>query len=126
MVGGMEEDLGKYSGRAGGVSPLLSASNANPSGCLSGTRGLTPPRSPRDDGRPSTSPLLENVHPLAVAPRDLLDRGVALAAVLVPLLQRLPERRPAHGEANEARHLRRRREPLPHLLVVLAATQDDA
>src|SRR5262249_29905962 len=73
----------------------------------------------------ATRPV-ENVAPLAVTPPDLLDRRVALVAGVAPLHQRVQEARAADREADEARHRRRDRQPLAHLLVVLAAPQDDA
>src|SRR4051794_20387342 len=70
--------------------------------------------------------LLEHVHPLAIAPRDLGDRGLARNLLLAPRDQRVPERRAADREADEPRHVRGRPQPLVHLLLVLTAPQDDA
>src|SRR5262249_21611478 len=77
-------------------------------------------------GRGPLSRLVEQVDPLAVVRSDLADRVVA-ANLLGPVVdERVPEGGPADREANEPGHRGGRGQPLPHLLVVLAAAQDDA
>src|SRR5438876_3955995 len=89
-------------------------------------------RSARAPVRPSAeSPSgglgsLEDVHELAVSTRDLGDGVFACAVLGPPLDERLPEVRPPDGEADEPGDAGCRREPLAHLLVVLAPSQDNA
>src|SRR5947209_2184649 len=79
---------------------------------------------PPDRPCPSPRPL-EEVHPLAVRRRDPPDGLVAREPLGPVFHQRVPERRPADREADEPRDPRGGRQPLPDLLVVLAAAQDD-
>src|SRR2546428_3692322 len=69
---------------------------------------------------------LEDVHELAVSTRDLGDGVFACGLLVPPCDERLPEVRPPDGEADEAGDGGCRHQPLAHLLVVFAASQDDA
>src|SRR5262245_27548545 len=73
-----------------------------------------------------SSRLLEDIHPLAVATGDLGDGGVARGFLGAEVNNGVPEGGAADGEADETRHGGRDREPLAHLLVVFAASEDDA
>src|SRR6266849_2450843 len=75
----------------------------------------------------SSSPAsLEDVHELTVPTRDLGDGVFARGLLGSPCSQRLPEDRPPDGEAAEPGDGGGRRQPLAHLLVVFAPSEDDA
>ena len=63
-------------------------------------------------GRPEPGGRLEDVHPFPVAAGDLATAASRLDPAVLPVGQRVPEARPAHGEADEARHGRGGRQPL--------------
>src|SRR5690349_16067398 len=71
-------------------------------------------------------PGFEDIHELAIALRHRLDGLFPRDLLGAPVDQRLPEHGAAHGETDEARHGGRGRQPLMHLIVVLAAAEDDA
>src|SRR2546427_12074258 len=81
---------------------------------------VTPSFPSRPPGR------LEEVHELLVAPRDLRHGRLPRRLLRPPGHERIPEHRPAHGEADESRDSGGRRQPVAHLLGVLASAQDDA
>src|SRR6266404_3565147 len=76
-------------------------------------------------GRWTTVGLVEEVHELAIARRDLGDSLFARRLLGPPGNQRIPEIGAADRKADEARHLRRNPDPFPHLLLVLAAPEND-
>src|SRR5919106_4599980 len=75
---------------------------------------------------PTNVGLLEKIHELSIAPRDLGESLLPRRLLGPPGDQRVPEIGAADREADEARHLRRDLEPLPHFPVVLAAAENDA
>src|SRR5260221_1908579 len=70
--------------------------------------------------------LLEEIHELSIVPCDLGDSLLARRLLGPPGDQRIPEIGPADREADEARHLCRDPEPVPHFAIVLAAAENDA
>src|SRR5262245_35715424 len=83
-------------------------------------------RSVNDAARGSLFRLLEQVHPRAVGRGDLRSRGVARDLLGAVVHQWVPEGGPADREAGEPGNARGGRQPLAHVLVVLATAQDDA
>src|SRR5271170_7062463 len=72
------------------------------------------------DASCGTGVFLERIHKLLVAVRNLLDRVFPGDLFCPPIHQRIPETRAADRETNEPGDAGRRRQPLVHLLVVLA------
>src|SRR3989442_937281 len=76
---------------------------------------------------PSRRPgRVEGVYELLVAARDLCHCLLARRLLGPPGNERIPEHGPAHGEADESRDSGGRRQPVAHLLGILASAQDDA
>ena len=69
---------------------------------------------------------LEQVYELAIAPRDFSDSLFARRFFAPPGNKGIPESRAADRKADEARHTGRNRKPISHLLIVLAAAENDA
>jgi hypothetical protein len=69
---------------------------------------------------------LEQIYELAIAPRDFGDNLLARRFFAPPGNQRIPESRAADRKADEAWHTGRNRKPVSHLLIVLAAAENDA
>src|SRR5438552_3908510 len=70
--------------------------------------------------------LLKQIYPLAIVGCDPGDRLLARELLAAEIDARIPKGGAADGEPNEAGDRCRRGQPLTHLLVVLAAPQDDA
>src|SRR5258708_1975601 len=68
----------------------------------------------------------EYVHPRPVLVANSHDPRLARGLSGAVVNQRVPERRPADREADEPGHSGGGPQPLPHLFVVLAATEDNA
>src|SRR5205823_6961462 len=69
---------------------------------------------------------VKDVHKLPVATANFSHSGLPRDLLRTPLRERLPETRPAHGEAHEPRDSGRRGQPCAHSGVVLTPAQDDA
>src|SRR5262245_873117 len=70
--------------------------------------------------------VFEQVDPRPVRRGNLRDRRVASDLLSMKVNQRVPKSGPADSEADETRNACGSAQPLSHLLVVLAAAQNDA
>src|SRR5262249_47948223 len=70
--------------------------------------------------------FFKSVYKLPIAAGHLSHRGLSRGLLVPPEHKRLPEVGPTHGEADEAWHSRRCRQPFAYLFVVFATPQDDA
>src|SRR6267378_136547 len=69
---------------------------------------------------------LENFNKRMISTSDFSDCGTPCYLLRTPVNQRIPEARPAHGEANEAGNCSCSSEPLTDFAIVLATTENDA
>src|SRR4029077_1610430 len=83
-------------------------------------------RSARGAGSGRMPGLLEDIHELAIPPRDLGDRLFARHFLGPPGDQRIPENGATDRKSDEARYARRDPEPFTYLAIILAAAKDDA
>src|SRR5262249_25123734 len=77
-------------------------------------------------GRGTQVCALEQAYELAIRPRDFGDGLLARRFFAPPGNQRISESGAADRKADEARRSGRHRKPVSHLLVVLAAAENDA